>query len=31
MEWAIEYRAELMEDWTLCQSKQPPKRIAPLE
>ena len=38
VEWAIEHRAsriahraELMEDWTLCQSKQPPKRIAPLE
>ena len=31
VEWAIEHRKELMEDWTLCQSKQPPKRIAPLE
>lgn len=31
IEWAFEHRAELMEDWRLCQSKQPPKRIAPLE
>ena len=31
VEWAIEHRAELMEDWELCQSKQLPKRIAPLE
>lgn len=31
VEWAIEHRAELMEDWVLCQSKQLPKRIAPLE
>lgn len=31
LEWATEHRSELMEDWTLCQSKQSPKRIAPLE
>jgi hypothetical protein len=31
IEWAIEQREELMEDWTLCQLKQLPKRIAPLE
>lgn len=31
IEWAIEHREELMEDWRLCQSKQPPKRIKPLE
>ena len=31
VEWAFEHRAERMEDWRLCQSKQPPKRIAPLE
>jgi hypothetical protein len=30
VEWAIEHRAELMEDWALCQSKQLPKRMAPL-
>ena len=31
LESASEHRAELMEEWTLCQSKRPPKRIAPLE
>ena len=31
LESASEHRAELMEEWTLCQSKQPPTRIAPLE
>jgi len=31
IEWAIEHREELMEDWRLCQLKQLPKRIAPLE
>ena len=31
VEWAIEHREELMEDWNLCQSKQHPKRIKPLE
>ncbi len=31
LEWANEHRAELMEDWTLCQTKQLPKRIKPLE
>jgi Domain of unknown function (DUF4160) len=31
IEWAIEHRDELMEDWNLCQSKQHPKRIKPLE
>jgi hypothetical protein len=31
LEWAVLHRAELMEDWNLCQSKQPPKRIEPLE
>lgn len=31
IEWAIEHRSELMEDWNLCQSKQPPNLIAPLE
>ncbi len=30
-EWAIEHRAELMEDWNLCQSKQTPRKIPPLE
>ncbi|MEW5893911.1 MAG: DUF4160 domain-containing protein [Pseudomonadota bacterium] len=31
IEWAIEHRDALMEDWTLCQSKQLPKQIPPLE
>ena len=31
IEWAIEHREELMEDWNLCQSKQHPKRTKPLE
>jgi hypothetical protein len=31
IEWAVEHREELMEDWRLCQLKQLPKRIAPLE
>lgn len=31
LEWANEHRAELMEDWNLCQTKQLPKAIKPLE
>lgn len=31
IEWAIDHREQLMEDWKLCQSKLPPKRIEPLE
>ena len=31
LEWAAQHRTELMEDWNLCQSKQLPKNIAPLE
>ena len=31
IEWAVEHRTELMEDWELCQAKQLPKKIAPLE
>lgn len=31
LEWAVQHRTELMEDWNLCQSKQSPKRIEPLE
>lgn len=30
VEWAIDHRAELMEDWNLCQAKQQPKKIQPL-
>lgn len=31
LEWANEYRDELMEDWELCRAKQLPKPIKPLE
>ena len=31
IEWAVEHRIELMEDWNLCQAKQMPHKIAPLE
>jgi hypothetical protein len=31
LEWAAQHQAELMEDWKLCQQKQLPKKIAPLE
>jgi len=31
LEWAAQHRPELMEGWNLCQSKQAPKRIDPLE
>ncbi len=31
LEWAAQHRSELMEDWNLCQSKQLPNRIPPLE
>ncbi|MBL8470764.1 MAG: DUF4160 domain-containing protein [Rhodocyclaceae bacterium] len=31
VEWAIEHRKELMEDWELCQNKQHPRKIPPLE
>ena len=29
-EWATLHRDELMEDWTLCQANQTPRRISPL-
>ncbi len=31
LEWAALHRDELMEDWKLCEAKQLPKKIAPLE
>ena len=31
VEWALEHRPELMEDWNLCRAKQLPKPIKPLE
>ena len=30
LEWALAHRAELLEDWELCQLKQRPKKIDPL-
>nr|WP_275689408.1 hypothetical protein [Nitrosomonas sp. JL21] len=31
LEWAVQHRIKLMEDWDLCQQKQLTKSIAPLE
>ena len=31
LEWTSEHRAELLEDWTLCQKNQPLKKITPLQ
>ena len=31
MEWAAQHRNELMEDWKLCETKQSPYKIPPLE
>ena len=31
LEWAAMHRSELMEDWHLCETKQQPKMISPLE
>ena len=30
LEWAQAHRAELVEDWDLCERNQLPKKIAPL-
>lgn len=30
LEWAATHRAELLEDWQLCEAKQHPKQISPL-
>ncbi|MDR1462602.1 MAG: DUF4160 domain-containing protein [Azoarcus sp.] len=30
LEWAQEHRAELMEDWKLCEFNQQPNKIPPL-
>ena len=30
LEWAEQHRMELMEDWTLCERRQSPKKIQPL-
>ena len=31
VEWALQHRDELLEDWRLARESAPPKRIAPLE
>jgi hypothetical protein len=31
LDWAELHQAELIEDWNLCEAKQQPKPIAPLE
>lgn len=31
LEWAAQHRDELMEDWNLCETRQQPRKIAPLE
>jgi len=31
LDWAELHQSELMEDWRLCEEKQQPKPIAPLE
>ena len=30
MEWASAHQEELLDDWNLAKSNQPPKKIAPL-
>ena len=31
MEWAAQHRNELMDDWRLCETRQSPYKIPPLE
>ncbi|MGB6976709.1 MAG: DUF4160 domain-containing protein [Gammaproteobacteria bacterium] len=31
LEWAVQHRSELLEDWKLCEQNQAPKKISPLE
>ena len=31
LEWAAQHRAELREDWELCEKHQQPKKIQPLD
>jgi len=31
LEWAEQHKAELMENWKLCELKRMPQKIAPLE
>lgn len=30
LEWAVEHRSELLEDWTLARNKEDLKKIVPL-
>ena len=31
LEWAFQHRNELLEDWKRCETREPLKKIAPLE
>ena len=31
LEWAAQHRAELLEDWELCEKHQQPRKIQPLD
>ena len=31
LDWAELHQAELLEDWRLCEAKQQPRQIAPLQ
>lgn len=31
LDWALEHRKELNENWKLCRQQQPPKQISPLQ
>lgn len=31
LEWAVQHRDELIEDWKLCEQRKSPQKIAPLE
>lgn len=31
IDWALQYQQELMENWRLCDTKQTPVKISPLE
>jgi len=31
MEWASQHKKELIEDWNLAKSNNPPKKIEPLQ
>lgn len=31
LEWAAMHREELLADWQLCENRQPPKKIPPLD